>query len=390
MTTNNSFTMTNQHHNIKYPIGEQSFASLREGGFLYVDKTRFIERIVNGGKYLFLGRPRRFGKSLFLSTLKCFFEGRRDLFKNLYADTMDWDWQQYPVFYLDINIEKYKNKEALTSVLDNKLTQWEQHYGVQKIIDNLAIRFNNVIRVASEKTGRRVVILVDEYDKPLVNNLDNPELMEYFRDELAAFYANFKSGADYIRLVMLTGVSKFAQMSVFSGLNNINDISFDKVYSDICGISEEELDDFFGEGIKWLGQLHGTDYDATRASLKRRYDGYRFAVAGKDMYNPYSLLSVMDKGEYGNYWIESGKPTILVEMLKHHNVDLQDLFNAQCELSDLKGLDLDQSLPEALLYQTGYLTIKDYDQETKLITLGIPNEEVNEGFLKFLLPYYAK
>lgn len=374
---------------IKYPIGEQSFSGLREGGYLYVDKTRFIEKIINGGKYLFLGRPRRFGKSLFLSTLKCFFEGRRELFKGLYADTIDWGWDSYPVLYLDINIEKYKTCESLYQVLDNNLSIWEEAYGVDRISGSLSVRFSNVIRCAAQKTGKPVVILVDEYDKPLVNNLHDEKMADYFRDELAAFYSNFKSGADYIRLVMLTGVSRFSQLSVFSGLNNINDISFDKEYSDICGISEEELHQSLRDGVERLGEKHGTTYQETCAELKRHYDGYLFTLGGKEMYNPYSLLSVMDKGEYGNFWIESGQPTLLLEQLKRYDVDLQELFHAECVLSDLKGLDLKHSGPEALLYQTGYLTIKSYNPATTLITLGIPNLEVKEGFLKFLLPYYA-
>lgn len=374
---------------VRYPVGQQSFERLREGGFLYVDKTRFIEKLVNGNRYYFLGRPRRFGKSLFLSTMKCFFQGKRELFKGLYADSMDWEWVRYPVLYLDVNIEKYKTPDSLEDVLDNQLRLWEEEYGVEAVSGNLSVRFSNVIRNAYEKTGRQVVILVDEYDKPLVNNLQDNETSEKFRDILSAFYSNFKSGADYLRLVMLTGVSRFARLSVFSGLNNINDISFDDAYSDICGISEDELHQNFREGIKVLSESTSrTEYE-TCTELKRRYDGYRFALNGKEMYNPYSLLSVMDKGQYGNYWIESGQPTLLMEQLKRFNVDLSELFHAECTIDDLKGLDLNSPNPEALLYQTGYLTIRSNDPATSLIILGIPNREVEEGFLKFLLPYYT-
>lgn len=381
--------MNSMHETVKYPVGQQSFPVLREGGFLYVDKTRFIEKIINGSQYNFLGRPRRFGKSLFLSTLKSFFEGHRDLFRGLYADTMDWDWQPHPVLYLDINIEKYKTRESLSQVLDNNLTLWEKLYDVERISDNLSVRFSNVIRGAFLKTGNRVVILVDEYDKPLVNNMLDEDLSNYFRDVLSAFYSNFKSSADYIRLVMLTGVSRFARLSVFSGLNNINDISFDREYSDICGISEDELRQSFADGIVRLGETYGMSFNEVCAELKNRYDGYRFSLHGKDMYNPFSLLSVMDKGEFGNYWIESGQPTLLLEQLKFHDADLRELFHSECVIDDLKGLNLRQSILEALFYQTGYLTIKSYDPSTTLVTLGIPNKEVEEGFLKFLLPYYV-
>lgn len=373
---------------IKYPIGQQSFEMLRNGGNLYVDKTRFIDRIINGsGQYFFLGRPRRFGKSLFLSTLKFFFLGRRDLFKGLYVDGIDWDWEPYPVLHLDLNLGKYKSIDELDSVVDNNLRQWESEYGVTDIAGNHPTRLNNIIRIASEKTGKGVVILVDEYDKPLVNNLHDSEMFEYYRNTLAALYSNFKSSADYIRLLFLTGVSRFGHLTIFSGLNNINDISFDDEYSDICGISQEELEEHFVQGLSLLAEKNKKTKEESALELKKRYDGYRFSGHGKDMYNPFSLLNVMDKLEFRNYWTQTGQATLLLEQLKKYDVDLQKLFNTECSLDKLQGLDLSNPQPVALLYQTGYLTIKGYDDG--FYQLGIPNEEVKKGFLDYLMPYYA-
>ena len=375
---------------VRYPIGEQSFEELRGRNCLYVDKTSFIEKVIeSGGKYYFLGRPRRFGKSLFLNTLQCFFEGKRHLFKGLYADSMDWDWEPYPVLKLDLNIEKYKTPDALDAVIEKTLREWERRYGITPEIDNPSVRFSDIIRIASEKTGKGVVILVDEYDKPLVNNLHNPQNFEYCRDRLAALYSNFKSGADHIRLVFLTGVSRFAHLSVFSDLNNIQDISFDDEYSAICGITETELLDNFQAGIKAIASKHHSDEKRIIDRLRTYYDGYRFSDEETYIYNPYSLLSVMQKRKFLNYWIASGTPTLLLEEMKRFNVDLQSLLNTRCSQDALSGLDLDNPNPVALFFQTGYLTIKDFDFDTNLYTLGLPNDEVKTGFLEFLLPKYV-
>ncbi len=375
---------------IKYPVGEQSFKALRERECLYVDKTRFLERLLEkGSKYYFLARPRRFGKSLFLSMMKCFFEGRRELFTGLYADSMDWDWQPHPVLYLDLNQESYAKRESLSQVLENKLSEWEKFYGITPEIDNFSVRFESIIKTAYEKTGKGVVILVDEYDKPLVNNLHDEELFVSFREQLTTVYSNFKSSAEYIRLVFLTGVSRFALLSVFSGLNNITDISFTDAYSGICGISEKELVENFQPGMRAIAEKHGKTPEQVRDDLKKRYDGYHFSKRSEDIYNPYSLLNVMEEMEFGNFWIKSGIPTLLAQQLKKSGMDLGEVFNAQCFIEDLAGLDFETPRPIALLYQRGYLTIKGYDPESEVCTLGIPNNEVKAGFLNFLLPYYA-
>ena len=374
---------------VKYPIGEQSFENLREGGFIYIDKTRYIHKILDGSQYYFLGRPRRFGKSLFLSTMKCFFEGKRHLFKDLYIDTIDWDWEPYPVLYLDLNPQQYTDDETLDILIERFLKKEEEKWDIAPDVPDHSSRFADLIDTMYKRTGKGVVILVDEYDKPLVNNIHNRQRFEIYRDKLAALYSNFKSSADYIRLVFLTGVSRFGKLSVFSGLNNIRDISFLPEYDAICGISEEELKDNFQQGINGLAQKFKRSYDEEIQKLKRHYDGYHFSEESPDMYNPFSLLQVMANRKYSNYWIESGKPRLLAEQLKRTDTDLEELIHIRCDQSALSGLDIDSIAPVALFYQTGYLTIKDYDFDDDIYTLGLPNEEVKQGFFQFLLPYYS-
>ena len=373
---------------ILYPVGEQSFEALRNRDCLYVDKTQFVEKLLSyGSKYFFLGRPRRFGKSLFLSMMECFFQGRRELFKGLYADTMDWDWQPCPVLYLDINKESYSEKESLFQILDHDFSRWEKEYGQTPTSDNLSARFNDIIYAAYQKTGRQVIILVDEYDKPLVNNLHDKEKFVHFREQLTALYSNFKSSAKYIRMVFLTGVSRFAHLSVFSGLNNITDISFLDDFAAICGITEQELSDNFRQGMGVIAEEEGTTPEQVHDQLKQRYDGYHFSKRSPDIYNPYSLLNVMQSRDMQNYWIKSGTPTLLEQQLKRFDVDLNKLFGIKCGQQRLEGLDFESPDPVALFYQTGYLTIKDCDRG--IYTLDLPNEEVREGFLGYLLPRYA-
>ena len=377
---------------VKYPIGQQSFEMLRNGGFLYVDKTMYIDKIVNGSQYYFLGRPRRFGKSLFLSTLKAFFEGKRELFKGLYADSMEWDWEPYPVIYLDLNNQQFKDDSDFSNldiIVDETLKVIEQRWGIVPTQKDLSARFASLIRQVSEKSGKGVVILVDEYDKPLVNNLNQNERFETYRNKLAALYSNFKSSADYIRLVFLTGVSRFGKLSVFSGLNNISDISFTRQFAGICGISEEELTENFQEGIKALAEENERTLEEEILELKRWYDGYHFSKKSPDIYNPFSILQVLAYRNYSNYWISSGKPTLLAEQLKNTETDLKEVIHTICNENTLNALDIDNISIEALLYQTGYLTIKSYNKSFSLFHLGIPNEEVKQGFFEFLLPYYS-
>ena len=370
-----------------YPIGEQSFAKIREKGMVYVDKTMFIDEILHGG-YYFLGRPRRFGKSLFLSTLECFYEGRRELFKGLAAENFDWDWEQWPVLKIDLNLGQFDKPEGLDIILDDYLKKWEALYGITDIAAEVPLRLQNVIRLAYEATGKRVVVLVDEYDRPLVDSLNDRPLYDLFCKKLSAFYANFKTSADYLELVFLTGVSKFGKVSIFSGLNNINDLSFDTQFSAVCGITGSELTEYFSQGISDLANAYGRDAEEIRMELKRYYDGYRFTAKVEDIYNPYSILNAFRKLDIRPYWVESGVPTILLKQLIRHNVELSSLTDYRCSESSLSGLIPDSDILAPLFFQTGYLTIKEYNRANNMLRLGIPNIEVEEGLYEFLLPYY--
>lgn len=382
---------TTMTQNVKYPVGEQDFKMLREAGCVYVDKTAYIEKIIgSGSKYYFLARPRRFGKSLFLSTLQYFFEGKRSLFKGLAIDRSDWDWRVYPVLHLDLNMERYAESGKLDEVLDNVFRRWERTYGVTSQDQNPSLRFRNIIEAAHEKTGMPVVILVDEYDKPLIGNINNEDNFAHYREKLATLYSNFKSSAGHIRLVFLTGVSRFSKLSIFSDLNNIKDITFDDNYADICGITETELHDNFSIGIKTLAGKERVSYEEMTGKLKENFDGYRFSKNGSEIYNPWSLLSSMDSSEIAFYWNRTGIPTIIAESLRNIDANLEETLNTQCTSDTLSGLDLKSVNPLALLYQTGYLTIKDYDREAQIFTLGVPNREVRDGLFNTLLPYYVK
>lgn len=377
--------------NDKYPIGQQDFKTLRERGLIYIDKTRFVRKIADdGSQYFFLARPRRFGKSLFLSTLQYFFEGRRDLFQGLYIDSSEWDWKPYPVLRLDLNRDGYRSKGELDAVFNNTFKKWEAEYGVNDIADTLSGRFENIIEAAHRKTGRQVVILVDEYDKPMVANINNHENIDHYREKLSSVYSNFKSSAEHIRLVFLTGVSRFGKLSVFSDLNNLDDISFEDEYSDICGITGQEMLDNLQNGIARFASVNDISIESTLARLKKNYDGYRFAEKGSEIYNPWSLLYALRYSKIYDKWNDTGMPKVVAESLKRVNADLESMFDSYCTLDDLKGLDLMTPQPRALLYQTGYLTIKSYHPKIKRFRLGIPNEEVKKGLFNVLLPYYVK
>lgn len=357
---------------------------------LYIDKTLFVDKIVKSkSQYYFLTRPRRFGKSLFLSTLRYFFEGERELFKNLYIDSTDWNWEKYPVLYIDLNNGEYIAPNNLENVIEYLLAKWEERYGIEKLQTDITTRFRHIIEKVHEKTGKQVVILVDEYDKPLVKNLDKDKFDDYI-EKLSALYSNFKSCAQHIKIVFMAGVRRFSKLSVFSGLNNLNDISFDNEFADICGITEKEKLDNFQPGIKDLAKSYGISIDDACKRLKENYDGYRFAEKGSEIYNPWSLLNCMQKCLIANYWNETGFPSIVAKSLKHIHADLEEIFNTYCSLGDLKGLDLTNPNPIALMYQTGYLTIKDFDLSLNMLHIGIPNKEVKEGLVKVLIPYYAK
>ncbi|MDE5850232.1 MAG: AAA family ATPase, partial [Muribaculaceae bacterium] len=312
---------------LEYAIGIQDFRTVREEGYVYVDKTHYIAKLLRSkSRYCFLARPRRFGKSLFLSTLQYFFEGRRELFKGLAVDTMDWDWESYPVLRLDLNPEKYEEKGRLDILYDNAFRKWEKEYDVDHIAGSFSSRFGNIIEAAHKKTGKQVVILVDEYDKPLVANINNKENIGHYRENLSSVYSNFKSSAEHIRLVFLTGVSRFGKLSVFSDLNNLVDLSFLDEYADVCGITEKEMLDNLRIGIIRLAEKEGIGQDYALLQLKKNYDGYRFSKNGSDIYNPWSLLNAMKDSDISNFWNDTGLPKIVAETLKRVNADLESMF----------------------------------------------------------------
>ena len=373
----------------RLPIGIQDFESLRKDDYLYIDKTEHIYRLVDRGRYFFLSRPRRFGKSLLLSTIKAFFLGKRELFKGLAIDGKDdIEWAEHPVLYLDLNTEKYDSPETLSNKLDLFLSQQEKLYGEDEKERSLGSRFEGVIRRAYEKTGYRVVILVDEYDKPMLQAIDNPELQDEFRNTLKGFYGALKSMDACIKFAMLTGVTKFGKVSVFSDLNNLNDISMYGAYYDICGISEEELLRNFHDYINDLAEANGLTREECIDKMRKMYDGYHFEENAPGMYNPFSVLNTLDRKKFASYWFETGTPTYLVTLLRRHHYNLEEMPKAEIATDVLNLIDSSSTNPIPVIYQSGYLTIKGYKEEFDKYILGFPNEEVKRGFVKFLAPTY--
>ena len=374
---------------MKYPIGIQDFEDLQRNGYAYVDKTNFVYKLADEGKYYFLSRPRRFGKSLFLSTLEAYFQGKKELFEGLAIYDLETDWKKYPIFHIDLNTANFREKDSLYTVLNDYLTTWESKYGARESEATLALRFKGVIARAAEKEGCGVVILIDEYDKPILQTLRDPELQAEHRAQLKAFYSVLKTQDRYIKFAFLTGVTKFGKVSVFSDLNNLTDISMDHRYISICGMTEKELLTNFKEGINELAEANGDTEEATIAKLKARYDGYHFEENTIGIYNPFSVLNTLSRLRYKDYWFETGTPTFLVDLLKMHNYRLPDMTKERVSDDVINSVDSLSTNPIPVIYQSGYLTIKGYDERFKKYLLGFPNREVEEGFLNFLLPLYT-
>ncbi len=375
---------------LRYPVGMQTFSKIIEEGYTYVDKTAFIKPLLQQGQYIFLSRPRRFGKSLLLSTLKAYFEGRRELFKGLAADRMDLDWSPSPVLYFDMNSGLYNQPDGLVERIETDLSRYETQYGLSIEYDkNIVTRLGNLIRSIYVKTGLRVVILVDEYDKPLLNIDNNPELFEKNQSLLKGFFSNLKSMDAYIRFGMLTGVARFSKVSIFSDLNNLDDISMAQEYQEICGWTERELIDNFRPGIQTLAKAREEDIDTTLNELRRYYDGYLFSKNGSRLYNPYSVLKALKSREIEPYWFETGTPTFLAKKIKKYGIDPESLNGQHQTHSNLISVGVGSDNVVALMFQTGYLTIESYDPRRKRYTLGFPNYEVEVGFAQNLLPLYA-
>lgn len=372
-----------------YPIGIQNFESLRNDNYFYVDKTKLIYQLARSGRYYFLSRPRRFGKSLLISTLEAYFEGKKELFKGLAIENLEKDWIKYPILHLDLNIEKYNSPDSLDKILNDKLEYWESIYGTRPSETSFSLRFAGIVRRAYEQTGQRVAILVDEYDKPMLQSIGNEELQRSFRDTLKPFYGVLKSMDGCIKFALLTGVTKFGKISVFSDLNNLNDISMDERYIEICGITEKEIHENLEDELHELARRQKMTYDEVCKELKECYDGYHFVEDSIGLYNPFSLLNTFDKMKFGSYWFETGTPTYLVELLKQNHYSLQRIAHEETDADVLNSIDSASQNPVPVIYQSGYLTIKGYDRRFGMYRLGFPNREVEEGFIKFLLPYYA-
>ena len=374
---------------MKYPIGVQAFDKLRTEGFVYVDKTALVHKMAQEGNYYFLSRSRRFGKSLLISTLKAYFEGKRELFQGLAMEQLEQEWRVHPVLRLDLNTEKYDSLDSVDKKLDREFKAWENLYGADPAETTLPMRFEGIIQRAYEKTGERVVILVDEYDKPLLQAISNKSLQDEYRATLKSVYGALKSMDGCIRFALLTGVTKFSKVSVFSDLNNLNDISMDHRYTEICGISEKELHHYFNEDIQKMADKDGVTYEDMSERLRQNYDGYHFAPNTGGMYNPFSILNVLAKQQFGSYWFETGTPTYLVELLKKNDYALEEMDNTIVGFETLSGIDATDTDAIPVIFQSGYLTIKDFNPRFQSYTLGYPNKEVEMGFTKFLLPHYT-
>ena len=374
---------------MRYPVSIQTFSTIREGGYVYVDKTDLVWSLAQE-HVCFLSRPRRFGKSLLLSTLDAYFKGRKELFTGLKIEQLERDWDEYPVFHLDFSAGNFsRGDDALNAFILSYLTEWEQMYGRLTDCDILGRRFQYVLRQAHLKTGRKAVVLIDEYDKPLLDTLgEERELIN--RDILRGFYGTFKAADEDLRFVMLTGVTKFSQISVFSGFNQPNDISMDSKYDAICGITEEELHTVFAEPIGQMADRMKMTADEMKAVLKKQYDGYHFTSGMLDIYNPFSIINAFDKMTIYSYWYQSGTPTYLARLIDGHNVNMQKLTGRAYESQYFMDYRADAEDPLAMLYQSGYLTIKSYDPYYAEYMLDFPNVEVQKGFATLIANGYFK
>ncbi len=374
----------------RFPIGVQDFARIREDGKYYVDKTDLIYKMTHTDDYYFLSRPRRFGKSLLISTLQCYFEGRKELFTGLAMEKLETEWKKYPVFKISFAGNKYDTLNALQVSLARILESFEKKY---EVVNSRGMewgpRLADVLEAAYEKTGRQPVVLVDEYDAPLLDSMDKPELQQILKEEVRKLFSPLKDLGGILRFVFLTGISKFSQLSIFSELNNLKVITMLDDYAAICGITKEELLTQMQPEIQALADKQKMTYDEAVAALQRQYDGYHFSKNSPDIYNPFSLINSLSDGELANYWFASGTPTVLTKLVSKFKMDpvmMNDGFESTQEMFDAPTETATDPIP--MLYQSGYLTIRSFD--SGIYNLGFPNDEVRMGFLKALMPYYAK
>lgn len=374
---------------LRYPIGIQYFPDLIEGGYVYVDKTDYIRRLIRGGKYYFLSRPRRFGKSLFLSTLQAFFEGRKDLFNGLAIDTPDIVWEAHPVIMLSLNTIDPNSEDSLRNILDNIFHDYEEFYGIEVRNGELSSRFERILKMAYEHTGQKVAVLIDEYDAPILATMEMEARNKSFRMTLKSVFSVLKSADKYIYFAFVTGVSRFSQTSLFSGANNLEDISIVDDFGCICGVTEKELRARLMPGIRGFAEKERVDEESMLTLLKENYDGYHFSERCPDIYNPFSLLNALKQKKITDYWFQSGTPTSLIEVLKRDGFYLPKLDCIETLESDLSAKESYINSPVSLLFEAGYITIRRYDEEKQTFILGLPNREVATSFSKALLPVYS-
>lgn len=373
----------------KYPIGIQDFKGLIEDGWSYIDKTDLVYRLAHSHKTAFLSRPRRFGKSLLCSTLRYYFEGEKDLFNGLKISSLETDWVKYPVLHFGLSTGTYTSVKSFESTLSSALSIYEEKYGRNANEETLSDRFAGILRRAHQQAGQKVVVLIDEYDKPLLETLTNHELNDQFRIILKSFYGTMKFSDEHIRFIFLTGVTKFSKVSVFSDLNNLEDLTMKNDYATICGITEEEMTTTFDAEISAMAEKHSLPKEQMLAELKQMYDGYHFAENLIDVYNPFSLLNAMSEKKLGYYWFATGTPTYLTKLLRDANYNLRELTGAEATASRLGDISQPELDPVPILFQSGYLTIKGHDAEFDTYSLDFPNREVRQGFFDALLPQFG-
>ena len=371
------------------PIGIQTFSKIIEGNYLYIDKTRYIYDMLSSGmQYCFLSRPRRFGKSLLTSTFHSYFEGRRDLFKGLAIENLETEWVEYPVLHFDLSLGKHMDRDALERFLGRRLGEYEEEYGIEHPAVDCNDRLTELIRTAYRKTGRKVVVLIDEYDAPLLDIAHEEEDLPVLRNVMRNFYSPLKGCDRYLKFVFLTGITKFSQLSIFSELNNLKNISMDREYAGICGITSDELRGQMGDYIERLAEINEMTREEAETRLAMMYDGYHFSWPSSDIYNPFSLLNAFYDNDFGSYWFSSGTPTYLIEMLRKFGVLPSQIGRREAMVSEFDAPTESMTSITPLLYQSGYLTIKNYFREDGLYILDIPNKEIRIGLMESLLPNY--
>lgn len=371
-----------------YPLGEQNFKCIREENKVYVDKTGFIPRLLEN-KFYFLGRPRRFGKSLFLSMLENFFLGNKSLFKGLAVENFEWDWKRHAVLHIDLTGADYTGSGSLETRLSAIFKEYENDFNIDVVYpDSMSERFRALIKGMSKSSGLPVVILVDEYEKPLLDVADNSGLLEKYKNLLSGIYSVIKSEEEKIKLALFTGVTRFGHLNIFSGLNNLIDISLSDEFATVCGISEKELNEYFTPGIKILADTMEISESETIAQLKYHYDGYHFSPSMIDIYNPFSVMNCFYTRRFTSQWFQSGSSSFLLSRLRQAHYNITEIEGITVNEGELSGVDSQLNQPVTLLYQSGYLTIKDYDRKTDQFTLGFPNYEVSTAFYDSVIPFY--